>query len=103
DSRAPSTRAFSEEGTPGRATLESRRVAEARALLRTGKPLAALAALSALGAEFPRGALVQEREALVVEALLASGRRDEARQRAREFLARYPTSPHAAAAKRALR
>jgi hypothetical protein len=97
----PSTRAFPDDATLATSTLESRRVAEARALLRAGNASAALAALTAIRSEFPRGALVQEREALVIEALLATGSRDEARRRALEFLARYPTSPHAAAAKRA--
>jgi hypothetical protein len=98
---APSTGAFPDDATLAPTTLESRRLAEARALLRSGNAVAALAALAAIRSEFPRGALVQEREALVIEALLATGKRDEARERAREFLGRYPTSPHAAAARRA--
>jgi hypothetical protein len=103
DAPAPSTRAFPEvEGEAPPTSLEGRRVAEARALLRSGRARAALTALTAIGAEFPRGALVQEREALAIEALLMTESRDEARARAEQFLARYPTSPHAAAARRAL-
>jgi len=104
DAPAPSTRAFPDvdQSALASTSLEGRRVAEARALLRSGKASAALAALTAIGTEFPRGALVQEREALTIEALLVAGRRDEARARAEQFLARYPTSPHAAAARRAL-
>jgi hypothetical protein len=86
-----------------RARLESQRVAEARALLHAGDPRGALALLHSVASEFPNGVLVQEREALTVDALLASGDRDSARQRASDFVQRYPDSPHAPAVQRALR
>jgi hypothetical protein len=41
---------------------------------------------------FPKSALVQEREALAIEALVGAGRADAARGRANAFLDRYPTS-----------
>jgi hypothetical protein len=46
--------------------------------------------------EFAASELRQEREALTIEILHASGQRDEANARALDFLARYPESPHAA-------
>ena len=98
----PSSRAFPDVDGAAPPSTESRRVAEARALLRSGRADDALVALSAIGREFPRGALVQEREALAIEALMLAGNRDAARARAKTFLERYPTSPHAAAARRAL-
>jgi hypothetical protein len=84
------------------ASLESRRVAEARSALRSGNARAALATLTTLRRDFPTGVLVQEREALIIEAVLALGDSAKARELATRFLARYPGSPHAAAAKRAL-
>jgi hypothetical protein len=80
---------------------ESRRVAAARAALRSGNASTALAQLDALALDEPHGLLVQEREALVVEALAALGRLDAARARADAFLTRYPRSPHTAAVRRA--
>jgi hypothetical protein len=41
---------------------------------------------------FASGALVEEREALAVRALLAGGRRAEAERRAAAFRARFPKS-----------
>lgn len=84
------------------ALAESRAVAEARNQLRSGDPREALSRLQALQRDFPSGILNQERDALVIEALLAAGNVSEARERAKEFLSRYPKSPHAAAARRAL-
>lgn len=80
---------------------ESRRVARAHALLRSGDAGAALTLLDALARDEPNGLLVQEREALLVETLAALGRRDSARAHADAFLARYPRSPHTAAVRRA--
>jgi hypothetical protein len=104
--RGPSVSAFpdGQERLDGGATGagESRAVAEARALLRGGNPTAALAALERLREKYPNGSLVQEREALAIEALLEKGDRAGARSRAADFLARYPKSPHATAARRAL-
>jgi hypothetical protein len=98
----PSVAAFPAEGATREPDAESLRVAQARKLLRTGRAREALGALEAVRDDFPNGALAQEREALVIEALRATGRAPEARSRAAEFLARYPQSPHAAAARRAL-
>ena len=101
--QAPSIGAFPEvDSTLDAATTESRRLAEARALLRNNDPRAALAALEGVRRDYPRGVLVQEREVLVIEALLAAGDETGAKARAREFVTRYPASPHAASARRVL-
>lgn len=84
------------------ARRESQLVAEARGLLRVGRADAALNVLGELERALPNGVLVQEREALLVQALRSSGRPEAARERAREFLRKYPSSPHAAAVNRAL-
>ncbi|MBX3258266.1 MAG: hypothetical protein KF782_00995 [Labilithrix sp.] len=47
-------------------------------------------------AQFPRGALFQERELILIDALVRAGRHREARDHARTFLAAYPKSPSAA-------
>jgi hypothetical protein len=91
------------EPDAGAATLESRRVAEARARLRAGNPSGALGVLDAIRRDFPNGVLAQERDALTIEALLALGDQARARTLATAFLARYPGSPHSEAARRALK
>ena len=101
--QAPSVRAFPEvDSTLDAASTESRRLAEARALLRSNDPRGALGVLDGVRREHPRGVLVQEREVLTIEALLATGDEAAAKARAREFVARYPRSPHAASARRVL-
>jgi len=69
----------------------------ARAELRAGSLAAAFATLEASRRQFTAPELAQEREALAIELLHRSGERAVAALRAREFLARYPDSPHAAA------
>jgi TolA-binding protein len=53
---------------------------------------AALELASEHARRFPASALVQEREAIAIEALGALGRGEEARARAAAFLERYPGS-----------
>jgi hypothetical protein len=89
---ADSSAAFERES---RLREESQAISEARDALRSGDDAAALAKLEALGQKFPAGVLVQEREALSIEALHKSGRSAEAAARADAFLKAYPTSPHA--------
>jgi hypothetical protein len=84
------------------APSEGREVASARDLLRSGDAKAALAALARIEAQFPRGTLSQEREALAIRALLALGERDAARRRTASFLFRYPDTPYRAALERAV-
>jgi hypothetical protein len=81
---------------------ESRRIAAARALQRAGRTREALAALDGIARDLPNGELVQEREALAIEALLTLGDGAAARRRATAFLQRFPNSPHTATARRAL-
>jgi len=71
-------------------------------LLRSGQPRAALLVLEQAARDFPNGELSQEREALAIEALRELGNTTEARRRAEAFLARFPASPHAPIARRAL-
>jgi hypothetical protein len=75
---------------------ELRLVARIRGALRRGDAAAALAAIAEHRRDFPDGALVQERSAHEVDALCAAGRRDDARELAAGFLARWPDSTHRA-------
>jgi hypothetical protein len=76
---------------------ESALLLRARTELRAGALAAAFATLEASRQRFTAPELSQEREALVIELLYRSGERTAAAGRAREFLARFPESPHAAA------
>ncbi len=64
----------------------------ARTALARDDTAGALQALRAHEARYASGRLVEEREALVVVALVHAGRRGEAEARAREFRARWPDS-----------
>ena len=66
----------------------------ARERLSGGDAAAALELAETHRRRFPRGKLVEEREALAVLALARAGRHDEARARARRFEARFPQSLH---------
>ncbi len=79
---------------------EARAVLDARAELAGGNPSAALRLLEAARVDFPHGSLGQERDALAVEALAASGQKDAASARAQAFLRRFPASPHASNVRR---
>lgn len=98
----PSVATFPDDSTANRPDAESRTIAHARSLLRTGQARSALAALDAARRDFPNGELAQERDALTIDALRVLGNTAEARRRATLFLARYPSSPHAPMARRAL-
>lgn len=100
---APSVQAFPErDSTLGAMKTESARLARARTLLRSEDARGALAVLESVERDHPHGVLVQEREVLGMEALLALGELHAAQTRARAFLQRYPGSPHAASARRVL-
>jgi hypothetical protein len=58
-------------------------------------PQRALALLAEHERRFARGTLVEEREVIAVEALLAAGERAQAERRAAAFLERFPDSAHA--------
>ncbi|MDB4936318.1 MAG: hypothetical protein JWP87_3290, partial [Labilithrix sp.] len=78
---APSSRGLAAE----RALLDVARSALAR-----GEPSEALVATGRHAHDYPDGVLVEEREAIAVKALVALGRRDEARARARALEQRFP-------------
>jgi hypothetical protein len=90
---ASAARPRSEASTAGRLVEESRLVVRARDELRRGQAGAALRTLDELGRSFPAGALTHERAALEVQALAAAGRREQARAKARAFVAAHPSSP----------
>jgi hypothetical protein len=99
--RAPSAPSVASFPTP-EAELAASRLKEeaallrrARAELRSGALAAAFATLEASRQRFTAPELSQEREALAIELLHRSGERTAAASRAREFLARFPESPHA--------
>jgi hypothetical protein len=68
-----------------------------------GDPAGARALLAQHRARFARGLLVEEREALSIDVLLAEGRRDDARAALDRFAARFPNSPHSERLARMLR
>jgi outer membrane protein assembly factor BamD (BamD/ComL family) len=70
-------------------------ILHARNALRQGDAATALGVLREAEQRFPSGALYEEREALLIEALLAAGQRALAIQRGQAFLARHAQSPHA--------
>jgi hypothetical protein len=98
---APAARAVRDDPAvhrqqPSRLAAEGRVVLEARRELREGDAPGALRRLEAARSEFADGALVQEREALSIEALSRAGQREAAGRRAEAFVRAYPGSPHAA-------
>jgi hypothetical protein len=73
--------------------VEALELAQAKNLLAVGRSAEALALLERSGLLFAAGSLVPEREALTIEALLRNGQSQRARERARAFIQRYPSSP----------
>ena len=59
------------------------------------RPREALALCDEHARAFPNGMLAQEREVIAIEALMKTGREQEARARAARFASRYPGSSHA--------
>lgn len=72
---------------------ELRGIARARLLLRSD-PHAALILLAELAHAHPHGYFVEERSALAILALVATGDSSQAEQRATAFLKTYPKSPY---------
>jgi hypothetical protein len=81
---------------PSALRAESLLLAAARAKFRGGDYHGALDDVARLGAQFPRGRLIQERELVAIDCLAALGDRQTMETRARAFLARFPASPYAA-------
>ena len=67
-------------------------VDRARSALSAGQPAAAIDAVDAHAARFPKGRLAEEREALAVQALARSGNTAAAKRRADAFRRAYPNS-----------
>jgi hypothetical protein len=81
---------------------ESAAVLAIRRTLLAGNAREALSLLARARADFPHGALAEEREALTVRALLGAGESDAARLRGEAFLRRFPRSPQAGDVRRLL-
>jgi TolA-binding protein len=64
----------------------------ARAALTRGEPERAVATLRRHARQFPNGELTEEREGLLVQALVGAQKYDQARDRAEQFKKRYPRS-----------
>jgi hypothetical protein len=67
-------------------------VERGRAAIARRDAISALEALTAHERSFPNGALAEEREVLVIQALALAGRGADARRRARDFGQRRPNS-----------
>jgi hypothetical protein len=79
---------------------EMRLLRRARSALNDGDPTQALARLTAHAETFAQGQMVEDREALRVQALCEAGRETAARVAATAFLATHPHSPHSARVQR---
>jgi len=76
-----------------RARFEAQRVTEIRRMLRGGDGVSALQALADLDQQASLQLLVQEREALKIDAHLLLGHESEVRRLVQRFRQRYPNSP----------
>jgi hypothetical protein len=81
---------------PSALRAESLLLGVARAKLAAGDSRGALEDVARLGVQYPHGRLVQEREVLAIDCLVAMGNRQGALARARAFLERFPESPYSA-------
>jgi TolA-binding protein len=76
----------------GSAEDEVKLVTRAQIALRDGRPAEALALCNDHARQFPKGSVTQECEVIAVDALVKTGRKDEARRRADRFKTRFPGS-----------
>ena len=76
----------------GDLTRERELLDVARAALGRGRPEDALTAAERHAQNWPRGYLVEEREVVWIQALLATGRRPEAEEKAKQFHKVFPQS-----------
>jgi outer membrane protein assembly factor BamD (BamD/ComL family) len=97
---AAATKEVVENARASQLREESEMILGARRVLRAGDSLRALTLLDAARTRFPEGILVQEREALSIEALVRSGQRALATKRSEAFSRAFPKSPHGADVKR---
>ena len=91
-SEPPSAKPTPVERTSGDVTKEREILDAARAALVQGRPADALVGAGSHAERWPRGYLVEEREVLIIQALAADRRPDEALHRAAQFHARFPKS-----------
>jgi hypothetical protein len=93
----PATADFSLDASGGANALaqEAALLRHARSALLAGNLGGALAVLEQSQRDVRNPQLLPEREALLIEVLYRSGRRAEGLGRAREYLMRFPDSPHA--------
>jgi hypothetical protein len=96
ESSSPASGSSFAAETPEDIRAETGLVAAGREALRAGHLAAATGLLEQARQRFPQGVLRQEREALAIEALVQSGQRELAVERARTFFRSYPDSPHSA-------
>jgi hypothetical protein len=82
-----------EAGRESSIRAEARDIAVARGMIANGQASEALVFLGRSSERFRGGTLGQEREVLIIEALVGSGQRSVAERRAREFLSKNPQSP----------
>lgn len=92
-SAPPSSSEVSPELSPSDLREEAAVLAAARADLARGDAKSASRRLDEASARFPRGMLLEEREALYVRAAEQSGDHERASRLARSFLERHPKSP----------
>lgn len=85
-----------------RLSEEAALIREARSRLAHGDLPGAGEVLALSNRRFPASLLEQEREAVTIELLRRRGDREAAATRARQFLSKYPRSPHARQVERAL-
>jgi hypothetical protein len=81
-----------DEGSSESTEEERSLLSRAQTAIARSRGADALTALEEHGRRFPRGAFVEEREALKVQALLVGGRTSEARRAAAAFLEGHPRS-----------
>jgi hypothetical protein len=90
--RPSATNVASSEAKDEGPEAEVKLVQRAQDALRSSRPAEALALCNDHAKRFPNGMVTQECEVIAVEALVKTGRKDEARKRADRFKARFPGS-----------
>jgi hypothetical protein len=89
---SPAEQPVLQPSPPRTAADETRAIAHARSLL-ASNPSDALAALEQIRKDFPAGYFGEERRALTIFALLRTGNRAAAVERAKAFIRSYPNGP----------
>lgn len=98
----PSAAASAVNGSGAPLETERTWVDRGRSALGKGDTEGALRALAEHEKRFPNGASAEERDALVVKSLVASGRKDDATRKLESFERRYPNSLFTTGLRRAL-